>query len=184
LGSLYQDLETRRTRGTTVRRYRSAPSPVGIVRVDEAGERLQSVRIDNDPVALGLALAEAGPDPRGALEATHGWYWAADMLQAAGMRVGLVHPSEQHWGARRVKNDERDATEIAHRPRRDDLPEAWIAPPQVRELRELVRFRPRSSPCAPGSRPRFMPCWRSRVCCPGWMTSSAPKASGSWTRPR
>jgi transposase len=46
-----------------------------------------------------------------------------------------------HWGARRVKNDERDATEIAQRLRRNDLPEAWIAPPKVRELRELVRFR-------------------------------------------
>jgi hypothetical protein len=44
-----------------------------IVRMDEAGERLQTVRIDNDPVALGLALAEAGPDPEVALEATCGW---------------------------------------------------------------------------------------------------------------
>jgi hypothetical protein len=44
-----------------------------IVRMDEAGERLQTVRIDNDPVALGLALAEAGPDPEVALEATYGW---------------------------------------------------------------------------------------------------------------
>jgi transposase len=63
------------------------------------------------------------------------------VLQAAGARVHLVHPSGLHWGARRVKNDERDATEIAQRLRRNDLPEAWIAPPKVRELRELVRFR-------------------------------------------
>ena len=112
-----------------------------IVRMDEAGERLRTVRIGNDPVALGLALAEAGPDPEVALEATYGWYWAADVLQAAGARVHLVHPSGLHWGARRVKNDERDATEIAQRLRRNDLPEAWIAPPKVRELRELVRFR-------------------------------------------
>ena len=40
-----------------------------------------------------------------------------------------------------MKNDERDATEIAHRLRRNDLPEAWIAPPQLRDLRELVRYR-------------------------------------------
>jgi transposase len=80
-------------------------------------------------VALGLALAEAGPDPEVALEATCGWYWAADVLQAAGARVHLVHTSGLHWRARRVKNDERDATEIAHRLRRNDLPEAWIAPP-------------------------------------------------------
>jgi transposase len=112
-----------------------------IVRMDEAGEKLQTVRIDNDPVALGLALAEAGPDPEVALEATYGWYWAADLLEAAGAQVHLVHPSGLHWGARRVKNDERDATEIANRLRRNDLPEAWIAPPKTRELRELVRYR-------------------------------------------
>ena len=112
-----------------------------IVRMDEDGEKLQTVRIDNDPVALGLALAEAGPDPEVALEATYGWYWAVDLLEAAGASVHLVHPSGLHWGSRRVKNDERDATEIAQRLRRHDLPEAWIAPPALRELRELVRYR-------------------------------------------
>jgi hypothetical protein len=55
-----------------------------IVRMDESGETLESVRIDNDPVPLGLAPAEAGPDPDVALEATYGWYWTADVLQAAG----------------------------------------------------------------------------------------------------
>jgi transposase len=40
-----------------------------------------------------------------------------------------------------VKNDERDATELANRLRRGDLPESWIAPPELRELRELVRYR-------------------------------------------
>jgi hypothetical protein len=46
--------------------------------------------------------------------------------------VHLVHPLGLHGDARRVKNDERDATELAHRLRRDDLPEAWIAPGGVR----------------------------------------------------
>jgi transposase len=53
----------------------------------------------------------------------------------------LVHPLGLHWDARRVKNDERDATELAHRLRRGDLPESWIAPAEVRELRELIRYR-------------------------------------------
>lgn len=34
-----------------------------IVRMDHDGEKLSTVKIDNDPVALSLALAEAGPDP-------------------------------------------------------------------------------------------------------------------------
>lgn len=40
-----------------------------IVRMSEAGEKLAMVRIDNDPVALGLEIAKAGPDPEVVLEA-------------------------------------------------------------------------------------------------------------------
>ncbi len=47
-----------------------------IVRMTDAGERLSVVRIVNDPVALGLEIAKAGPDPDVVLEATYGWYWA------------------------------------------------------------------------------------------------------------
>ena len=42
---------------------------------------------------------------------------------------------------RRVKNDIRDATLLADLLRMGRLPEAWIAPPEVRELREVVRYR-------------------------------------------
>ena len=54
-----------------------------IVRQSESGEQLSAVRIVNDPVALGLQLEEAGADPEVVLEATYGWYWAVDVLQAA-----------------------------------------------------------------------------------------------------
>ena len=54
-----------------------------IVRQSESGEQLSAVRIVNDPVALGLQLEDAGADPEVVLEATYGWYWAVDVLQAA-----------------------------------------------------------------------------------------------------
>jgi transposase len=112
-----------------------------IVRMGEDGQELGTVRIENDPIALSLAVAEAGPNPEVALEACYGWYWAADVLQADGAVVHLVHPGGLNWDNRRVKNDKRDAMELANRLRRNDLPEAWIAPPKVRQLRELVRYR-------------------------------------------
>jgi transposase len=40
-----------------------------------------------------------------------------------------------------VKNDVRDAGDLADLLRMGRLPEAWIAPPATRELRELVRYR-------------------------------------------
>jgi transposase len=112
-----------------------------IVRRSREGETLETVHIDNDPVALALEIAKAGPDPEVVLEATYGWYWAADVLVAAGARVHLAHPLGNNWGARRVKNDEIDAGDLADLFRLGRLAEAWVAPPVVRELRELVRYR-------------------------------------------
>ena len=43
-----------------------------IVRQNAVGEELSAVRIDNDPVALSIAIAEAGPNPEVAIEATYG----------------------------------------------------------------------------------------------------------------
>ena len=113
-----------------------------IVRQSESGEQLSAVRIVNDPVALGLQLEQAGADPEVVLEATYGWYWAVDVLQAGGARVHLAHPlGVKGFRYRRVKNDVRDAADLADLLRMGRLPEAWIAPPKTRELRELVRYR-------------------------------------------
>ena len=113
-----------------------------IVRQSESGEQLSAVRIVNDPVALELQLEQAGADPEVVLEATYGWYWAVDVLQACGARVHLAHPlGVKGFRYRRVKNDVRDAADLADLLRMGRLPEAWIAPPQTRELRELVRYR-------------------------------------------
>jgi transposase len=112
-----------------------------IVRMTPEGEKLETVRMENDPVALALEMAKAGPDPEVILEATYGWYWAADVLAECGGRVHLAHPLGNNWGNRRVKNDEIDAKDLADLLRLGRLAEAWIAPPEVRELREIVRYR-------------------------------------------
>ena len=112
-----------------------------IVRKSADGELLSKVHIDNDPIALAEAVAAAGPEPEVVLEATFGWYWAADVLAELGARVHLAHPLGNNWGNRRVKNDERDAADLVDLLRLGRLAEAWIAPPEVRELRELVRYR-------------------------------------------
>jgi len=75
------------------------------------------------------------------LESSLGWYWAADVLKDCGAVVHLAHPLGNNWGHRRVKNDERDATDLADLLRLGRLAESWIAPPELREQRELVRYR-------------------------------------------
>lgn len=112
-----------------------------IYRMNAAGEKLECVRIDNDPLRFAAEVAKAPPGSDVVLEATYGWYWAADLLADMGYVVHLAHPRGNDWGQRRVKNDERDARDLADLLRLGRLAEAWIAPPGVRELRELVRFR-------------------------------------------
>lgn len=113
-----------------------------LVRMTEAGERLETVRIVNDPERLATVMARAGESPEVVLEATYGWYWAADALGELGAEVHLAHPlGVKAFSYRRVKNDERDAADLADLLRMGRLPEAWIAPPATRELRELVRHR-------------------------------------------
>jgi transposase len=113
-----------------------------IVRQTATGEQLGVVRIVNDPMALAEQIAQAGESPEVVVEATYGWYWAADVLAEAGARVHLAHPlGIKGFTYRRVKNDVRDAADLADLLRMGRLPEAWIAPPATRELRELVRHR-------------------------------------------
>jgi transposase len=113
-----------------------------IVRTAESGEVLESVRILNDVESLGRVIGRAGEEPEVVLEATYGWYWAVDALQEAGARVHLAHPlGVKAFEYRRVKNDFRDAADLADLLRMGRLPQAWIAPPATRELRELVRHR-------------------------------------------
>jgi transposase len=113
-----------------------------LVRTTETGQVLEQVRILNDVDRLTEVIARAGEHPEVVLEATYGWYWAVDALQAAGANVHLAHPlGVKAFSYRRVKNDVRDAADLADLLRMGRLPEAWIAPPATRELRELVRHR-------------------------------------------
>ena len=113
-----------------------------LVRMTEDGRRLGTARITNSPAGLRREIAKAGKSPRVVLEGTYGWYWAADTLAAAGAEVHLAHPlGVKAFTYRRVKNDERDAADLADLLRMGRLPEAWIAPAEVRELRELTRYR-------------------------------------------
>ena len=112
-----------------------------IVRKTSTGEPIETVQIDNDPDVLAAELRKAGEHPKVLLEATYGWYWAADVLQAEGANVHLAQPLGNNWGHRRVKNDERDATDLIDLLRLGRLAEAWTAPPEVREVREHVRYR-------------------------------------------
>jgi transposase len=77
-----------------------------------------------------------------AFEAAFGWSWLADLLEDYGFEAHLVHPLRcKAIASARLKNDKVDAAILAQLLRADLLPEAWIAPAKVRQLRALLRHR-------------------------------------------
>jgi transposase len=65
-----------------------------------------------------------------------------ELLEELGLEPHLVHPSRcKAIASARLKNDKVDAATLAQLLRADLLPEAWIAPQQVRDLRALLRHR-------------------------------------------
>ena len=53
---------------------------------------METAQITNSPAALQREIAKAGKHPRVVLEATYGWYRAADVLEETGAKVHLAHP--------------------------------------------------------------------------------------------
>src|SRR5437762_4281331 len=109
--------------------------------ITEEGEVEFRRRIVNEREAFRECLG----DPNGthvALEATYGWEWLADLLEDAGYELHLAHPLRTRAiAAARVKTDAVDATTLAQLLRAGLLPEAYIAPRELRDVRELLRHR-------------------------------------------
>ena len=77
-----------------------------------------------------------------AFEAAFGWGWLVELLEDYGFDPHLVHPLRcKAIASARLKNDKVDAAILAQLLRADLLPEAQLAPPEVRQLRALLRHR-------------------------------------------
>lgn len=109
--------------------------------LDEHGELMLSRKLVNDPEAF-LELLGHPEDAHVALEATYGWEWLAELLEEAGFDLHLAHPLRTRAiAAARVKTDAIDAKTLAQLLRAGMLPEAYVAPRELRDLRELLRHR-------------------------------------------
>jgi transposase len=110
--------------------------------IDEDGGLTTSRRIINERDTFLELLGSPDGDTHIALEATYGWEWLAELLEDAGYDLHLAHPLRTRAiAAARVKTDAIDARTLAQLLRAGVLPEAYIAPRELRDLRELLRHR-------------------------------------------
>src|SRR2546421_4078810 len=123
--------------GIDVHRKRSQVSLV-----DGDGKELLNRNVDNGSDAMVDVLEDLEPGTPVAFEAAYGWGWLADLLDDHELEAHLVHPAAcKAIASARLQNDKVDARMLAHLLRTDLLPEAWIAPKEVRDLRVLLRHR-------------------------------------------
>jgi transposase len=86
----------------------------------------------------------AGKEVEAALEATTGWLFLCEELERAGVRAHLADPAEtaaRRGRKRRAKTDRVDARHLRELLQSGRLPEAWIPPAHISELRSRVRLR-------------------------------------------
>jgi hypothetical protein len=79
-----------------------------------------------------------------ALEATTGWRFVVEELRAVGAGVHLAEPAETaglKGPKKRAKNDRADARHLRELLMVCRLPESWIAPDHILDLRARVRLR-------------------------------------------
>src|SRR3954451_15606560 len=79
-----------------------------------------------------------------ALEATTGWRFVVEELQAAGAQMHLAEPAEtaaRRGTKKRAKSDRADARHLRELLMVGRLPESWIPPAHLLDLRARVRLR-------------------------------------------
>jgi transposase len=85
-----------------------------------------------------------GQDLEVALEATTGWRFVVEELRASGAQVHLAEPAEtaaRRGTKKRAKSDRADARHLRELVMVGRLPESWIPPEHLLELRARVRLR-------------------------------------------
>jgi transposase len=110
--------------------------------VDAKGEVLANRNVPNGAEPILKVIGGLPPGTAAALEAAFGTGWLVALLEDYGFTPHLAHPLRcKAIASARLKNGKAGAAILAQLRRADLLPEAWIAPPEVRQLRALLRHR-------------------------------------------
>jgi transposase len=111
--------------------------------VDETGDVIDQRRLNHTPCEeLTFYFNQFSKDTQVVMEACCGWGWISELLQDMGLEVKLANPSGVKIIAEsQIKTDKVDALVSAQLLRSNFLPEAYLAPKEQREARDLLRYR-------------------------------------------
>lgn len=120
-------------------------SQVSVVAQSEQGEIrvVKRMRLEHaDRAAMREELAKLPPATPVAMEGAFGWPWIADLLDELGLDPHLGHPPAIRVLAKNeAKADRMDADRMGRFWLRGIFPECYLSTPEVRQLRERMRYR-------------------------------------------
>lgn len=108
----------------------------------ETGEILGDERLPNRKEEF-LSFLDGLPHPiRLVMEATGNWQYPYECMEGLVEEIQLAHPLKaKAIASARIKTDRIDAGILAHLGMADLVPQAYIPPREVRDLREILRHR-------------------------------------------
>ena len=113
--------------------------------LDEEGHELEQCKLSMDRTVLLEYFGKIAKPAQLAVEATFNWYYFLNVMEPLGFELHLVHPQKtKAIASARIKHDKLDSRILAQLLRAGFIAEAWIAPPRVREQRQLLRHRTRT----------------------------------------
>jgi len=120
-------------------------SQLSVVQRSESGEIrvVKRLRLEHaDRGAMRAELKKLGPGTAVAMEGAFGWPWIADLLDELELEPHLGHPPAIKVLAKHeAKADRVDADRLGRFWLRGIFPECYLATPDVRQLRERLRYR-------------------------------------------
>lgn len=110
--------------------------------MDEKGNLDNGTRVDHIKEEVRMYLSTYPKGSEIAVEATGSWYWLIDEMEKQGLKPKLAHPGKAKLMMGQInKTDKLDAGGLALLLRNGTLPEVWIPPQELRDKRELLRYR-------------------------------------------
>lgn len=120
-------------------------SQLSVVERNEQGEIrvVKRIRLEHaDRGAMRSELTKLPPGTAVAMEGAFGWPWIADLLEELGLDPHLGHPPAIKVLAKNeAKADRVDADRLGRFWLRGIFPESYLSTPEVRDLRERLRYR-------------------------------------------
>ncbi len=124
--------------------------------IDEKGEYGRTIRVGHERKEFRQYLQELPRGSKIALETSGCYYWIVDEMAQAGHIPQLAHAlTAKRRMEGRHKTNERDARGLAMLLRNGTLPVVWIPPSELRDEREMLRWRMRLSGMRSGIKNRI-----------------------------